>query len=376
MAGIYIHIPYCRHKCAYCDFFSASDHRNIDETGRYLRAVVEEWKLRRNELGGAPLTTLYIGGGTPSVIPLDKLAEFMREIAIYIPLSSLEEVTIEANPEDITEESIAAYRAMGFNRISVGVQSFLPEELSSIDRRHSPEASRRALEALSASGINYSADLIYGLPGQTPERWQENLAELLAFRPPHFSAYLLSYEQGTRLYIMREKGIVAEATEQMAQRFFSILCEEADRHGYHHYEISNLAIPDMEARHNSSYWHYTPYLGLGAAAHSFDGITRRYNPLNIKKYISSIEAGLTAFAVDEEDEDNRLNDYIITSLRTTDGLDPAFVESRFGRISLNRLMHNAAPLLATGNIERNNGHLLIPRRLWLLSDSIFRDLIL
>ncbi len=249
MAGLYIHIPFCRHKCAYCDFFSAPVRGDVVE--QYLDALLAEWRLRRHELGSDPITTLYIGGGTPSMVPLNAMRRFMEALGREIPLGTLSEATIEANPEDITAESIAAYRAMGFNRISVGIQSFDSGQLDAVDRRHTPQASRDALRALSLSGINYSADLIYGLPGQSTAQWQENLAELLSYRPPHFSSYLLSYEPGTRLYARLMKGEVEEASDALAQQMYAILCEAADSHGYHHYEISNLALPGREAIHSA-----------------------------------------------------------------------------------------------------------------------------
>lgn len=396
MAGLYIHIPFCRHKCAYCDFFSAPVRGDVVE--QYLDALLAEWRLRRHELGSDPITTLYIGGGTPSMVPLNAMRRFMEALGREIPLGTLSEATIEANPEDITTDSIAAYRAMGFNRISVGIQSFDSGQLDAVDRRHTPQASRDALRALSLSGINYSADLIYGLPGQSTAQWQENLAELFSYRPPHFSSYLLSYEPGTRLYARLMKGEVEEASDTLAQQMYAILCEAADSHGYHHYEISNLALPGREAIHNSSYWRYTPYLGLGTGAHSFDGTLRRFNPTNIKQYIATLAGGRPFFQVDNETAVNRFNDYIITSLRTTAGFSTRFAAERFGAEAVKAFMRNAAPLLASGRLlpasetlpgttnapesastapeSASDTRLSIPRPLWLTSDAILRDLIL
>lgn len=379
MAGLYIHIPFCRHKCAYCDFFSTPS-RSAD-TSAYLRAVITEWHLRRHELGQNQVTTLYIGGGTPSILPADTLARFMEELGHHIPLHSLREATIEANPEDITPQSISAYRSIGFNRISVGIQSFNPKELESVDRRHSPSASHAALRALQESAINYSADLIYGLPGQTPLQWEQNLKTLLDYRPPHFSAYLLSYEPGTRLYARLQKGLLHEASDTVAQNMFRTLCTTADAMGYNHYEISNLALPGKEARHNSAYWTYTPYLGLGTSAHSFDGTLRRYNPLDIKGYIAAMNDNRTFFDTDCETILNRFNDYIITSLRTSAGFSTAFALTRFGDAPMKQFMSNAAPLLASGMLLRTStpqgdSRLHIPRDRWLTSDAVFRELIL
>ncbi|MDE5941793.1 MAG: radical SAM family heme chaperone HemW, partial [Muribaculaceae bacterium] len=307
MAGVYIHIPFCRSKCFYCDFFSRPDSKNASS---YTDALLGEWRMRRHELT-EPVETIYIGGGTPSVLPHHLLEKLIGGLTADIDLTTIKEFTIEANPEDISADSLSVWKSLGITRVSIGIQSFSASELMAVGRRHSPESAIEALSALSQSGINYNADLIFGLPGQNLDTWKRNLNQLLDFKPPHFSAYLLSYEQGTRLYAMKEKGMVIEASDNLAIDMYRHLCTAARNHGYRHYEISNFSLPGKEAKHNSSYWNYTPYLGLGAAAHSFDGLVRRYNPPHISRYIKSVSTGIAPFETDEETVENRFNDYLI-----------------------------------------------------------------
>lgn len=371
---------------------------------RYCQALLTELRLRRHEVGSDGFSTIYIGGGTPTALPSHLLLNLIRHLRQEGCPSGIREFTVEANPEDISEQSIVELRQAGVDRISIGVQSFDTPQLQSVSRRHSAEESLRALQVLRDSGINYSADLIYGLPGQTVESWERQLDTLLSFRPPHFSAYLLSYEPGTRLYAMRSTGKVQEASEATAVEMYRILCESAASHDYRHYEISNFALPSMEAKHNSAYWNLTPYLGLGCSAHSFDGVTRRYNPIDIRAYINSLLPSSgepkAPFIVDDENEINRLNDYIITSLRTASGLSTALIASRWGEPLLERFLSNARPLVHAGQLVANGfgeagkegensvipeqenliipeqENLVIPERFWLTADAILREAIL
>lgn len=380
MAGLYIHIPFCRSKCFYCDFFSRPQH---DEADAYVDALLTEWQLRHEE-PGERIETIYIGGGTPSLLSDKQLQKLIAGIGKGIDIRSLKEFTVEANPEDICKERIDTWTAMGINRISIGIQSFNSNELTAIGRRHSAESSVKALECLQKSGINYSADLIYGLPEQSTEEWMANLRTLLQFNPPHFSAYLLSYEPGTRLYAMRENGKVAETDETTACDMYEMLCQTAADNGYRHYEISNFALAGMEAKHNSAYWNLTPYLGLGTSAHSFDGNLRRYNPWDIRRYITSLtERRQTVFETEEESDSNRFNDYVITALRTLNGFSEAFAANKFGNRLTARFTDNVKKLsertLDNGcnlHLLRNaDGNLVIPERLWLRSDAILREII-
>lgn len=386
MAGLYIHIPFCRSKCAYCDFFSLPlDKNDTNITRRYSKAILTEFDLREKEID-APFSTIYIGGGTPTAIPDTTLLELISSLLDKVSShnntygkTSIEEFTIEANPEDITPEKIEALKSVGINRVSIGIQSFDQIQLDAISRAHDTSSSLFALKHLAESGINYSADLIYGLPGQNIKSWRQQVERLLAYRPPHFSAYLLSFEPGTKLYVRRELGKVEEADEETANSMYGELIDAATKRGYNHYEISNFALPGMESQHNSSYWNLTPYVGLGCSAHSFDGDTRRINPANIKVYLTALSTDNATIPaiIEKETIVNKINDYIITSLRTAAGLSQSLVESRWGMKALHLLERNIAPFKKNGRITSTpHGNLTIPKRHWLAADAILREIIL
>lgn len=349
MAGLYIHVPYCAAKCAYCDFYSGP--LRLFDAATYFNAVEREFRARRREIG--EINTVYFGGGTPgSVDP--------TYFAPYLALADGEK-TVEVNPENITPEYAAALTAAGANRVSMGVQSLVDPELRAIGRRHSAADARRAFACLRAAGIsNISLDLIYGLPGQTLDSWRYSLTELIALEPEHISAYLLSYEEGTLLTARLRSGKIEEASEELVGQMYALLCEETSRAGYNHYEISNFARPGYEAKHNSAYWDMTPYLGLGPGAHSFDGTIRRENPANLKKYLASPEN----FAVaEEETDDNRFNDRLMTALRTARGINPAL-------FSADELQRAGQLLAYTGE-----GNMRISEADWLRSNYIILQLL-
>lgn len=371
MAGLYIHIPFCRNKCAYCDFYSLAE---VSQMQQYVQALLNEWQMRKSEVTES-YNTIYIGGGTPSLLPDSLLKKLVEEITCCVKVCNLSEFTIEANPEDIITEKLNFYKSLGINRVSIGVQSFDNEELLRISRRHDAANAVKALEVLSDFGMNYSADLIYGLPGQSLADWERNVDKLLSFNPPHFSSYLLSYEPGTRLYAQMMKGVVMEATEDEAMAMYGLLCEKALQCGYEHYEVSNFAKPGKHAVHNSAYWNYTPYLGLGVSAHSFDGVVRRYNPLNIKKYVSELNENRVLVNEDEENVVNRANDYIITSLRTASGFSSRLFVECFGSRLYAQFMRNVTTLPSGVLLGDDNGF-RIPEEKWLTSDAILRELIL
>ncbi|MDE6528458.1 MAG: radical SAM family heme chaperone HemW [Muribaculaceae bacterium] len=372
MAGLYVHIPFCRSKCAYCDFYSTPD---VSRMNSYVDALLTELPLRMQEID-EPFTTLYLGGGTPSMLPVDLLTRMLEGIAEHIDLHRLEEVTIEANPEDIDSSTIRLFESSGINRISIGSQSFHDEELAAVSRKHSASDALTALDALSASGVNFNADLIYGLPGQSLGACEDNIERLLEYAPPHFAAYLLSYEPGTRLYAKLLKVEVAEASESMAHDMYAMLCEKASGAGYEHYEISNFALPGKKAVHNSLYWHYVPYIGIGAAAHSFDGKTRRINPGNVKLYIEKLRSGIKACCEEEETIIDRFNDYVITSLRTNDGFDASFASSCFNNSLVNQFIANIRRMPPDALTKTPDGNYVIPEQKWLTADAVLRELIL
>lgn len=367
---LYIHVPFCHSKCAYCDFYSTPRPELIE---RFVGAVSAE-AAERCPSGFAP-STIYIGGGTPSMLSPEQLGRMMD--AMPRPAADLREFTVEANPEDVTpawvEGLLAHTRA---DRVSMGVQSLDDAELSLIGRRHTAREAREAYRTLRSGGIeNISLDLIYGLPGQSLDSWRRSLEGVLEMRPDHLSAYLLSYEPRTRLGVMLSKGLVEEASEETATRMYEILCSTAREAGYEHYEISNFALPGRRALHNSGYWDGTPYIGLGPGAHSFyDGQRGAVTP-NLSAYLAAVGRGM--FVPERESDSERYNDLIITSLRTARGLDPEQIFFEVGEKYADHFIKAARPLLSRGMLVINSEwRYAIPEDLWLVSDSIFLDLII
>lgn len=368
MSGLYIHIPFCHGKCAYCDFYSMPSRG--DMYGRYVGALLDEFDTRHSLSYGA-YDTLYIGGGTPSMLPAQLMTRLITGLAERgVDITSLREFTVEANPEDVTHQWLSAMAAAGVGRVSMGIQSFDDNELAAIGRRHSAQQAMEAAGMLRDSGLTFSLDLIYGLPGQTPDSWRRSLDTLISLHPHHLSAYLLSYEPGTRLHAMLMSGRVAEASEDTVGQMYDTLISTAHDAGYRHYEISNFGLPGYEAIHNSRYWDGTPYLGLGASAHSFDGKKRYVNVSNIRRYI-----GHEPPVTENESATDRLNDYIVTALRTSHGIDTEYVMKEWGTHALNRMMDDAAPVIRAGNLIVSDGHLIIPEQHWLIADNIMRCLI-
>lgn len=367
MAGLYIHVPFCHSKCWYCDFYSLAG------TGRardFVDALGREWELRRHELAGQNPGTIYFGGGTPSILSDANV----KQIAEWLPRTEdLEEVTIEVNPEDVTAEKIGLWKEyLGVNRVSMGVQSLKDSELQSVGRRHTVAEAFKAIETIRSGGItNLSLDLIYGLPGQTVETWRESLSGVLSLRPAHLSAYILSYEPGTRLYTRLQLGKVKETDEDVILEMYRILCEETRRAGYSHYEISNFALPGLESKHNSSYWDDTPYLGLGPGAHSFDGDTRRANPVNLKEWLDRLNRGYSPATVEEEIAADKINDLIMVSLRRAKGLDLNKIPERFRPTLTSRAKTFTSDRLI---LEPEQMRLFIPEEGWPVSDGTIAGL--
>ncbi len=375
MAGLYIHIPLCHSKCAYCDFHSFPETSGIGRyiRNRYIDSILTEYTLRHHELT-EPVQTIYIGGGTPSILSADEL----NRLTDSLPLDNVTEFTIEANPEDITPEWISAIAKSGITRVSIGVQSLNDNELKSVGRRHNASDAIRAINLLAEGGIKeISADLIYGLPGQTISTWENSIDSLLATPITHLSAYSLMYEPGTRLTAMLNAGKITPVDENVEQHMYHILTEKTSVAGMTHYEISNFAYPGHTAIHNSNYWNLTSYLGLGPGAHSFDGYaTRRYNPTDSRHYVDSLSKKHLVFEEESESPTDRLNDLIITALRTVYGLNLSFVEKMFGHDEATALIQRVSPYIANGMISISDKTTLhIPECHWLISNSILRDIL-
>lgn len=364
MAGIYVHIPFCTAKCAYCDFYSVARR---DMADGYIAAVGREFEARRHELGDGTVDTLYFGGGTPSLLSPEQFAA----LSSFFDKAGIKEFTIEVNPDDVTDEKIDAWLAAGVNRISIGVQSLCDDELRAVGRRHDARQALDAIAMLASKGIvNISGDLIYGLPGQTVESFTSSLRRLIGSGITHLSAYSLSYEEGTLLWRRLQEGRVVPASEDLTVAMYTALCRQAREAGFEHYEISNFALPSYRSRHNSSYWREVPYLGLGPGAHSFDceGV-RRYVPSDVRMYIRN--DGLTA-VVDDENDCDRANDRIMVSLRTAEGLDL----SRFSAGQQREIISAAGPWIESGDLVPTARGYAVKEASWLVSDAIIRDLLL
>jgi len=332
------------------------------DMGRYVDALLVELAARCREVP-APFSTIYIGGGTPSVLPVVELQRLIR--GAVRDLSAVEEFTVEANPEDITPAWCEAIMAAGVSRVSLGVQSFVDAELEAVGRRHSAADALRAVATLREAGMaEISIDLIYGLPRQTMESWSHSLDVAMSAGVPHLSAYTLTYEPGTRLYARRQAGKVMEAADETIEAMYGLLVDRMRSAGFRHYEISNFAMPGHHARHNSSYWTSIPYLGIGAAAHSFDGRCRRWNPRSLKDYMAN---PASAFEIEEPDCNTIYNDAVMTALRTSRGISTEIFDS-----AELRLIERYA---GRGMMEYTpDGRCRIVEKYWLVSDSIISDL--
>lgn len=371
MAGIYIHIPFCQSRCIYCDFYSTL---HMEKQGEYVRQLVHEMEVRKEELTPRARTyhTLYIGGGTPSTLPPFMLRNLIEETVRIYPLSPGAEVTVEANPDDITPEWIAMLRDTPVNRISMGTQTFDDNLLHFLHRRHSSQQAVKAVGMLKDSGYqNISLDLIYGIPGQEKDIWKKDVAQALALDIPHLSAYSLMYEQGTQLTRLRDNGTIKEVDEDHSLWCYEHLCDQLQQSGYEHYEISNFARPGYQSRHNSSYWEGTPYLGFGAGAHSYDGErTRRWNEGNLLSYVAE---GPQSDSESLSDTD-LYNEFIMTRLRTLKGLSYNDLQERFGEGLLRYCQKQAKPHLQQGNLTEDGQTIRLTRRGIFVSNQVMSDL--
>ena len=366
--GIYIHVPFCQKRCIYCDFYSTTF--GLEWKRSYVSALRREMLLRRSEIDFTRVPSLYIGGGTPSQLPLSLLLEMFQAITETFTLADEAEVTIEVNPDDVTPQLIDALRQTPVNRISMGVQTFSDDLLRFLNRRHTSAQALQAVELFREAGYkNISLDLIYGLPGQTFEDWVCDVQQLLALDVPHLSAYALSYEEGTPLYKMLQEGSVSEVPEELSWQMYEYLMDETTAAGYEHYEISNFARPGMHARHNCSYWNGSPYLGLGPGAHSYDGNSvRRSNETSLKNYV--FVAGDVPHQVEALSCREQYNELIMTRLRTASGLSLSILTPE----QKSYCQQMAESHICCGNLIKEGDVLRLSRKGIFVSNSIISDL--
>ena len=372
MSGLYLHIPFCKTRCIYCDFHSGTD---MSLQQRYVAALCRECRLRIEELRGESIETVYLGGGTPSQLRPELLEELFEKLSEWVDWSRCTEITMECNPDDLSTAYLSVLRKLPINRISMGIQSFDDNDLRFLHRRHSGQTAIDAVKRCQEAGFdNISIDLIYGLPRQTTEGWEENIAKALALGVQHISGYSLIYEEGTVLKVLEAKGIIDECDDDTSLAMYDTLIDRLASAGYEQYEISNFALIGKQSKHNSSYWQDKPYLGLGAAAHSYDRRSRRYNPSHTKVYIESIEADKCCYEEELLSETDRFNDMLLTRLRTRKGIDLTEAERTFGPVSVRCLVRQSEPYIRRGTMELSGRYLRITRRGIFITDTIVSDL--
>ncbi len=371
MSAIYTHIPFCKTICGYCDFFRSVD---LSRGGAYINALKAELAANAEYLSDREVRTIYFGGGTPSTLSVDTYTELIEQMGQIYDLSKLEEVTLEANPDDLTTEYLKALADSPINRLSIGIQSLHDDELRFMNRRHDADTALRAVrEAQNAGFDNISIDLIYGLPCSTTERWMENLTKALSLDIQHISAYHLGIEPRTRFGTMLQRGEIKPVDESISHEQYNILCEMTKQRGFIHYEISNFALPERHSRHNSSYWNDTQYLGLGAGAHSYNGTSRRWAVSNLREYIAK-SPDPSIYTIEKLTCDERYNEYIMTRLRTTNGVNTNELGEKFGAHKLHYFKSKAEQLITQKLLQTNAERIFIPSEKFLISDTIICEL--
>ncbi len=375
MAGIYVHIPFCRRKCLYCDFYSVGE-RFI--TGDFDKLINHELLLRGNFLNDKRISTVYLGGGTPSLLPIESVGRILEGIDTLSSLNGDAEITIEVNPDDVSLELFRSYKRLGVNRISIGVQSFNQAELSFLGRRHSVESSSVAVHNAQDAGFeNISIDLIYGIPGSTLQTWEHSLSVAENLNPQHFSCYHLTYEGNTPLTRRLRKGLFTALDEELSLGQFELLRSFAQSKGYLHYEVSNFAKEGFISRHNSSYWLGEEYLGLGPAAHSYNGAVRQWNPYSLERWEDGIKNNSPNIEMESLSAVSKYNELLITRLRTIWGVNTDDVSRMFGESFASFLNKSAQKYIDDGRMSRTKGNtLLISPSAYFVSDSIVENLML
>lgn len=384
MSGIYIHIPFCKQACHYCDFHFSTSLKKKDEL---VSALAKEILLRKDEFKEHTVETIYFGGGTPSLLSIDELRLLIDEVYNNYKVSDNPEITIEANPDDLISDigSLNAvevlpptifkdYRTIGVNRLSIGIQSFFEEDLKLMNRAHNSEEAKNCLEEATKHFDNISIDLIYGIPGLSHERWIQNIEMALSFNIPHISSYALTVEPRTALANFIKKGIIKNVDDDLAQEQFHILIEKLEDAGFVHYELSNFGKPGYFSRNNSAYWQGKPYLGIGPSAHSFDGKHRGWNVRNNTKYIRSLERNVVPIETETLSTTDKYNEYVMTGLRTIWGVSIEKVAQEFGEDYKNYLLEQSQKHIIEQLLYLDEGKLLVTKKGQFLSDGIASDL--
>ncbi|HEX8059949.1 MAG TPA: radical SAM family heme chaperone HemW [Cyclobacteriaceae bacterium] len=372
MAGIYVHIPFCSKACHYCDFHFST---NLDLREGMVNSIVKEIAMQKGYLGGEEISTIYFGGGTPSLMGKESLLKIIKEIKAHNNLIPDTEITLEANPDDLDEKKLHNLRSIGINRLSIGVQSFRDDVLKFFNRSHNSSQSVTSVNTARSAGFdNISIDLIYGIPNQDNEAWRAGIQEALSLRPEHISAYSLTIEERTVFGKWKASNKLMPMNEELVAQQFEMLMDILTQKGYDHYEISNFSLPDFHSRHNSSYWRGTRYLGVGPSAHSYDGRSRQFNVSNNSTYIRKIESGEVPFEREVLTREDKINEYFFIGLRTAAGCNLDFLMEEYA-FGLSDEQENYIEQLVELGTADFNGHILkLTNKGKLLADKIASDL--
>ena len=376
MSGIYIHIPYCRQACHYCNFHFSVSHRNRKA---FVDALMQEMSMQVDffwDIGetGA-INTVYLGGGTPSVLENDELSKLFNHLDKVFSIAGASEVTLEANPDDLTREKLLFLRDTPINRLSIGVQSFHEEDLRYMNRLHNTAQALESIELAQQLGFDQlTLDLIYGTPTMNDRQWEENLNRIVHMGIPHLSAYALTVEEKTALHYLIRQGRADDVSEEQSARQFELMCAVLADAGYAHYEVSNFGRPGHYGLHNLSYWTGRPYLGMGPSAHSYTGRRRLWNPANTSLYIQSIQKGELPASGETLSLEQACNEYVMTSLRTMWGCDLSRIRDQYGKSLARQVEQNAARHLQQGMLHRSDDHLLVTQQGKFFTDGIAADL--
>ncbi|CAH8284940.1 radical SAM family heme chaperone HemW [Mariniflexile fucanivorans] len=370
-AGIYIHIPFCKQACHYCDFHFSTSLKKKDEL---VNALVKELELRKDELKNQNVETIYFGGGTPSLLTIDELQFLISEVYKNYQVVEHPEITLEANPDDLSENIIIQLSKSPINRLSIGIQSFFEADLKLMNRAHNAEEAKKCLSLATRYFENISVDLIYGISGLTNENWIKNIDTVLGFNIPHISSYALTVEPKTALDSFIKKGVIDNVDDDLAQEQFHILIEKLEASGFVHYELSNFGKPDYFSKNNSAYWQGKPYLGIGPSAHSFNGNERGWNVRNNSKYIKSLEVNILPIETEVLSLTDKYNEYIMTGLRTVWGVSLEKVERNFGLQYKRYLLEQSEKYINEHLLYIDGDKLLVTKKGKFLSDGIASDL--
>jgi len=363
LAGIYIHIPFCRKKCHYCNFhFTTSLYYKDD----LVKAIANEISLQKDYLQNEWVETIYFGGGTPSLLNIEDVILIVDQVRRYFQVTDNPEITLETNPDDITEEKLIGWKEAGINRLSIGIQSFFEEDLQWMNRAHNAQQAKENLLLAQKHFENITIDLIYGTPGLTNEKWKQNVDTAIALKIQHLSCYALTVEPKTPLdKLIRQKKKEEVNPDKQSEQFL-LLMDWMEKAGYEHYEISNFSLPGWRSRHNSSYWSGKHYLGIGPSAHSFNRTTRQWNIANNNIYIESVRLGIVSFEKEQLTSTQQLNEYIMTAIRTAEGIDL----EKMGKDEADSILQKSKRYLEAALIKQENHHLILTREGKLLADGI------